>query len=38
LPYTMVFIVGWTLLFYIWVFAFGLPVGPGAPTYYPAVP
>jgi aminobenzoyl-glutamate transport protein len=36
LPYTMVFIVGWTLLFYIWVFALGLPVGAGAPTYYPA--
>ena len=34
LPYTMVFIVGWTLLFYIWVFLFGLPVGPGSPTYY----
>ncbi|MDT0596200.1 AbgT family transporter [Glaciecola petra] len=34
LPYTMVFIVGWTLLFYIWVFFLGLPVGPGAPTYY----
>lgn len=38
LPYSMVFVVGWTLLFYIWVFALGLPVGPGAPTYYPAVP
>ncbi|MFW8590844.1 AbgT family transporter [Glaciecola sp. 2405UD65-10] len=35
LPYTLVFIVGWTLLFYVWVFMFGLPVGPGAPTYYP---
>ncbi|GAC30528.1 AbgT family transporter [Brumicola pallidula] len=34
LPYTLVFMVGWTLLFYLWVFAFGLPVGPGAPTYY----
>lgn len=34
LPYSMVFIVGWTLLFYIWVFLFGLPVGPGSATYY----
>ncbi|MGP9799797.1 AbgT family transporter [Rheinheimera sp. NSM] len=34
LPYTMVFFVGWTLLFYIWVFVLGLPVGPGSPTYY----
>ncbi|EXF69291.1 abgT transporter family protein, partial [Vibrio parahaemolyticus AQ3810] len=22
------------LLFYLWVFVFGLPVGPGAATYY----
>lgn len=34
LPYSMVFIVGWTVLFYLWVFVFGLPVGPGAATYY----
>lgn len=34
LPYSMVFFVGWTLLFYIWVFFFNLPVGPGAETYY----
>ncbi|MDC8829872.1 AbgT family transporter [Alteromonas gilva] len=34
LPYSLVFIVGWTLLFYIWVFALGMPVGPGAATYY----
>ena len=34
LPYSMIFMVGWTLMFYLWVFAFGLPVGPGAPTYY----
>lgn len=36
LPYSMVFLVGWTALFCIWVFALGLPVGPGAATYYPA--
>lgn len=34
IPYTLVFIVGWTLLFYVWVFLFGLPVGWGVPTYY----
>jgi len=34
LPYTMVFFVGWVLLFYVWVFLIGAPVGPGAPTYY----
>src|SRR5690606_10397416 len=34
LPYSIVFLVGWTALFYIWVFALGMPVGPGAPTHY----
>ena len=34
LPYSMVFLVGWTILFYVWVFLFGLPVGPGASTFY----
>lgn len=34
LPYSMVFIAGWTLLFYVWVFLLGMPVGPGAATYY----
>lgn len=34
LPYSMVFFVGWTLLFYLWVFVFGLPVGPNSATYY----
>ncbi|WP_439243514.1 AbgT family transporter [Lonepinella sp. BR2474] len=34
LPYSMIFLVGWSLLFYIWVFVFGLPVGPGAATFY----
>ena len=34
LPYSMFFLLGWTVLFYVWVFLFGLPVGPGAPTYY----
>ncbi|MCW8870814.1 MAG: AbgT family transporter, partial [Proteobacteria bacterium] len=34
LPYNIVFFVGWTLLFYLWVFVIGFPVGPGAETYY----
>lgn len=34
LPYSMVFLAGWIVLFYTWVFLFGLPVGPGAATYY----
>ncbi|MFV0576325.1 MAG: AbgT family transporter [Vibrio sp.] len=34
LPYTLCFLVGWSLLFYVWVFVLGLPVGPGAATYY----
>ncbi|GIU27472.1 AbgT family transporter [Shewanella sp. MBTL60-007] len=34
LPYTIVFFIGWTAFFFIWVFGFGLPVGPGAATYY----
>ena len=36
LPYSIAFLIGWMILFYIWVFGFGLPVGPGAPTLYPA--
>ena len=34
LPYSLLFLLGWIIFFYIWVFALGLPVGPGAPTYY----
>lgn len=34
LPYSIIFFVGWTLLFYLWVFVLGMPVGPGAATYY----
>ncbi|MDX3775078.1 AbgT family transporter [Chromatiaceae bacterium AAb-1] len=34
LPYTIVFFIGWTSLFFIWVFLLGWPVGPGSPTYY----
>lgn len=34
LPYTLTFMVGWIILFYVWVFLFGMPVGPGSETYY----
>jgi aminobenzoyl-glutamate transport protein len=34
LPYSLFLMVGWTLLFYIWVFLLEMPVGPGAATYY----
>lgn len=36
LPYSLVFALGWTAWFFIFVFGFGWPVGPGAPTYFPA--
>ncbi|RMH24260.1 MAG: AbgT family transporter [Planctomycetota bacterium] len=36
LPYSIAFLIGWLALFYLWVFVLGLPVGPGAPTNYPA--
>jgi aminobenzoyl-glutamate transport protein len=36
LPYSLVFALGWTAWFFIFVFGLGLPVGPGAPTYFPA--
>ncbi|MFK8137269.1 MAG: AbgT family transporter [Bdellovibrionales bacterium] len=34
LPYTIWFLVAWIILFYLWVFVLGMPVGPGAPTYF----
>jgi aminobenzoyl-glutamate transport protein len=34
LPYSLAFLGSWMLLFYLWVFVLGLPVGPAAPTYY----
>lgn len=34
LPYSIAFMLGWTVLFYLWVFIAGLPVGPAAPTFY----
>jgi aminobenzoyl-glutamate transport protein len=33
LPYSVVFAIGWTLLFAIWL-SLGLPIGPGAPLEY----
>ena len=33
LPYSMAFLTGWIVLFYTWVFVFGLPVGPGTELY-----
>lgn len=35
LPYSLFFLLGWIVFFYLWVFGFGLPVGPAAPTYFP---
>lgn len=34
LPYSIAFLIGWMILFYVWVFALGMPVGPGAPTHF----
>ena len=34
LPYSIFFMISWSLLFYVWVFVLGMPVGPEAPTYY----
>ncbi|MEG1971857.1 MAG: AbgT family transporter, partial [Oscillospiraceae bacterium] len=33
LPYTIIFLIGWSLLLVAWMMT-GLPVGPGAPLYY----
>ena len=34
LPYSIIFVFGWSIMFYVWVFILGIPVGPGAATYY----
>jgi aminobenzoyl-glutamate transport protein len=34
LPYSIFYFICWVSLFFVWVFALGLPVGPGSPTYY----
>ncbi|WP_233709527.1 AbgT family transporter [Helicobacter pametensis] len=33
-PYSVTFLIGWCALLYIWVFVLGLPLGPGAATFY----
>lgn len=35
IPYSIAYLVSWIVLFYLWVFVLGLPVGPGTPTFYP---
>ena len=35
LPYSLCFLVSWIVLFVVW-FLLGLPLGPGAPLFYPA--
>lgn len=37
-PYTLVFLIGWCTLLYVWVFVFNLPVGPGAALEYVVKP
>ncbi len=34
LPYTIFFLGFWSVFFYLWAFVFGIPVGPGSPTFY----
>ncbi len=36
LPYSIVLALGWIAWFYLYVFVLGMPVGPGAPTRFPA--
>ncbi|HMP79663.1 MAG TPA: AbgT family transporter [Pirellulaceae bacterium] len=31
MPFSIIFIIAWTIMFYLWVFVLGLPIGPGAP-------
>jgi aminobenzoyl-glutamate transport protein len=34
LPYSIFFLIGWIILFYVMVFGLGIPVGPGEEIYY----
>ena len=34
LPYSVAFLIFWSLFFFLWTFVFGFPVGPASPTYY----
>lgn len=38
LPFSLVFLIGWTAFFYLWVFLLDFPIGPGAPLTYPPGP
>lgn len=33
-PYSVVFLIGWMVVFCVWVFVLGIPVGPGSATYF----
>jgi aminobenzoyl-glutamate transport protein len=35
LPYSATFLIGWSIVFAVWL-AFGIPVGPDSPLTYPA--
>lgn len=35
LPFSIFFLLAWTVLFYLWAFVLGMPVGPGSPHGYP---
>jgi aminobenzoyl-glutamate transport protein len=35
LPYSFTFLIGWSIVFAVWL-ALGLPIGPDAPLVYPA--
>ena len=34
LPYSVAFLICWSVFFFLWVFVLGLPVGPASPIYY----
>jgi aminobenzoyl-glutamate transport protein len=34
LPYSIFFLIGWIILFYLLIFGLGMPVGPGEGIYY----
>ena len=34
LPYSIAFMILWSVFFFVWTFVLGLPVGPASPTYY----
>lgn len=33
LPYSVFFLLFWSVMFYLWTFVFGFPIGPGTPTH-----